>query len=169
VRDAAAFSLCYNVPMSEIPRNPYRKRWVNEKGEIFQNMLPAGAPLATAESFRLPTAQQTKSSLLRIRRTFKISRAQLAASLGVGVDALRSWESSTRSPSTAARRLVQLIEAIFFSKEVEDLGFGAIMIGHINLEALKQAKRELLPASAHRFLERFERVQAARTTREAAA
>jgi DNA-binding transcriptional regulator YiaG len=137
--------------MSEIPQNPHRKFWMNEKGEIFQNLLPGGESLMAASACLLPSARETRNSILRIRREFKISRAQLALALGVGKDTLRRWETAQKSPCGPSRRLIQLVEGIFFSQEALTSDFGAVMIGRIDLKALENAKRALLPDSIRRL------------------
>lgn len=142
---------------------------MNEKGEVFCNTIAAGEPLLGASAFFVPTPQQTRATILRIRRRLRISRAQLAVALGVGKDTLRSWETGDRTPCTAARRLVQLTAAIFFSEEALMSGFGAMMIGQIDLKALETTRQALLPASARSFLERFRRMRAARQAERSAA
>lgn len=139
--------------MSEIPQNPYRKFWMNEKGEVFQNLLPGGESLLAASACLLPNPQETRNSILRIRREFKISRAQLALTLGVGKDTLRRWETAERIPSAAACRLIQLVEAIFFSQEALTSDFGALFVGRIDVDKLKKLNQELLPHSAKSLAE----------------
>ena len=150
------------VGMSDIPRNSYRRFTVNEKGEVFRNLALSGEGALAYSRLLLPAPQETRTSILRIRRKFRISRAQLGASLGIGKDTLRRWETGERSPCTAARRLVQLVEAIFFSDQSLLAGFDNLLIGRIDLKALETVKSELLPASAHHFLKRFERNEAKR-------
>jgi DNA-binding transcriptional regulator YiaG len=130
--------------MDDIPRVPFRKRWVNEAGEVLCNTMPAGEPLVRAAALLIPNGEQSRKSLLRIRRSFRISRAQLAVCLGVARDTLRSWETGERTPSTAARRLIQLVEGIFFSEETRILGFGGLMIGHLDYDALQKTRLELV-------------------------
>jgi DNA-binding transcriptional regulator YiaG len=137
--------------MSEIPQNPYRKFWMNEKGEVFQNLLPGGESLLAASACLLPSARETRKSILRIRREFKLSRAQLAVCLGVGKHTLRRWESGERSPSHAGRRLIQLVQMLFFAEDIAASDFGAVMIGRIDLKGLENAKRALLPDSIRRL------------------
>jgi transcriptional regulator with XRE-family HTH domain len=137
----------------EIPRNLHRKLWVNEKGEVFQNVLPAGKSLCKAAALFLPTPAESRSRLLGIRREFRLSRAQLAVVLGVGFDTLRRWESGERAPSGPARRLIQIVADIFFSDEPLSDDFGALMIGRIDLDKLRSMKEDLLPASAKGFAE----------------
>jgi DNA-binding XRE family transcriptional regulator len=116
---------------------------MNENGEVFHNTRPAGEPLVAAAAYMVPTADETRKSLLRIRRRFKMSRAQLAVSLGIARETLRAWESGQRSPSTAARRLIQLVEGIFFSDDAKILGFGGLMLGHFDSNALEKTRLEL--------------------------
>jgi transcriptional regulator with XRE-family HTH domain len=142
-------------PMNEIPQNPHRKLWMNEKGEVFQNVLPAGNSLRGAAALLVPTPEESRSSLLRIRKNFRLSRAQLAVALGVGFDTLRRWESGERVPSGPARRLIQIVADIFFSDEPLSGDFGAIMIGRINLQKLRETKRELLSVSARSLTEKL--------------
>jgi transcriptional regulator with XRE-family HTH domain len=137
----------------EIPRNPHRKLWVNQQGEVFQNVLPAGEPLRKAATLFVPTPEESRSTLLRIRKEFRLSRGQLAVVLGVGFDTLRRWESAERTPSTAARRLIQLVDAIFFSQEALTSDFGALLIGRVDLNKLQKVKHELLPHSAKSLAE----------------
>ena len=114
-----------------------------------------------ASACLLPNPQEIRNSILRIRREFKISRAQLALALGVGKDTLRRWETAERIPSTAARRLIQLVEAIFFSPEALTSDFGALLIGRIDLNKVQKLKQELLPRSAKSLLELLRLKQAA--------
>jgi transcriptional regulator with XRE-family HTH domain len=141
--------------MSEIPKNPHRKLWVNEKGEVFQNILPAGNPLRGAAALLVPTPEESRSSLLRIRKSFRLSRAQLAIALGVGFDTLRRWESGERAPSGPARRLIQIVADIFFSQEPLSEDFGAVMIGRINVQRLRETKQDLLSVSARSLTEKL--------------
>ncbi len=151
--------------VDEIPRNAYRKHSVNVAGEVFRNLTPPGEPLLEASGLFVPTPQESRSSLLRIRRKFRISRAQLAVVLGVPKDSLRRWETRDRTPCMAARRLIQLVETIFFSEESLGLGLGSLMIGQINVSAVDRAKFALLPDSARPFLERFARAHCSRESR----
>jgi hypothetical protein len=43
--------------------------------------------------------------------------------------------------------LIQLVEAIFFSRETLTSDFGGLMIGSIDIEKLERLKQELLPCS----------------------
>jgi transcriptional regulator with XRE-family HTH domain len=142
-------------PMREIPKNLHRKLWVNEKGEVFQNVLPAGEPLRRAAILFVPTPEESRSSLLRIRKSFRLSRAQLAVALGAPLDTVRRWETGERTPSSAARRLIQLVEEILFSTDASTPDFGALMVGRIDLDKLRNMKEELLPASARRLTENY--------------
>jgi DNA-binding transcriptional regulator YiaG len=133
----------------DIPRNLYRKTWVDEQGRVTHTLMPAGEPLLGAAACLVPTAKETRQSLLRIRRKFKVSRAQLAVGLGVGKDTLRRWETGERLPSTAARRLVQLVEGIFLSDQAKILGFGGLILGQIDAGALEKTQLELQRAATN--------------------
>jgi DNA-binding transcriptional regulator YiaG len=140
--------------MSDIPVNLHRKCWVNEKGEVFQNTMPAGEPLLGTSALLVPSAKETRQTILRIRRKFGISRAQLCVCLGIGKDTLRRWETGERMPSTSARRLIQLLEALYFSDESSRLGFSPLLIGRLDLKNLEKMKKGLLP-STRTFLDQF--------------
>ena len=77
------------------------------------DVLP-GHGLALIAKIALPNAEQTRQKLLRLRRERGFSRGQMAALLGVSVSTLRRWEEGTRGPCAAARRLVQLVERLYF-------------------------------------------------------
>lgn len=156
---ATLSTLWHSGFVSDIPRNQYRKYSVNENGDVLVNLMPAGESLLAASALLVPTPEETRKSLLRIRRMFKISRAQLAVALGVGKHTLRRWESAERLPSTAARRLVQLVEVIFFNDASLLRRFDTLVVGRIDLQAVEKTRRELLPASAHGFLNRLRRDQ----------
>lgn len=138
----------------------HRKYVVDEAGNVLANMRPAGEPLLGAAALLLPSPEETRTSLLRIRRAFKISRAQLAVCLAIPKDTLRRWETGERFPSAAARRLVQLLQGILFSEQASISGLGELVIGRIDMEAVERSRRELLPVSAHAFVNRFHRKQA---------
>jgi transcriptional regulator with XRE-family HTH domain len=123
-------------------------------------MMSAGEPLLATAGFFVPTPSETRHSLLRIRRRFKLSRAQLAVILAISKDTLRRWETGERAPSTAARRLVQVVESLYFSERTSIFDFGGLLIGRLDLAALERTKAELLPTSIRPFLERFKRIRA---------
>ena len=73
-----------------------------------------GSLCAFVAKMALPDAAQTRQTLLRLRREHRLSRAKLAALLGVDVSTLRRWEDGKRRPCAPARRTVQLVERAFF-------------------------------------------------------
>lgn len=131
--------------MIAIPHNRRRAFWANELGQVFFNTTPPGEPFLRYFKLILPTAEETRTALLRLRKDLGLSRAQLAISLGIGKDTLRRWETGERKPCAAARKLVRLIEIIYFSQESIGMEFGGSIIGRISLEALNQLKSKLLP------------------------
>jgi DNA-binding XRE family transcriptional regulator len=68
------------------------------------------------ERFLAPMSEEVRSILVNLRRELNWSRAMLAAVLGVSRDVVRRWETGQRTPSGAARRLIWLLNQLFFHR-----------------------------------------------------
>lgn len=130
---------------------------MDQEGEVRWNSLLPGETALIFSSLLGPTPVETRRSLLHIRREGRLSRAQLAAALGVGKDTLRRWETGERKPCAAARKLVRLVEGIFFSKNFLSGGFGGVICAKVDWEALAVVKKELLPENLAVFVEEAKR------------
>ena len=103
-------------PELKIPRNNYHPQtYLDADGEIVSTF--SGSLLATLSRLFAPSAEDTRRSLLRLRRELKWSRGTTAAMLGVGDYVLRRWEDGGRKPSMAARKLIWVLESIFLERE----------------------------------------------------
>jgi transcriptional regulator with XRE-family HTH domain len=96
---------------TDIPRCPHRKLMLTAAGVT--DGMP-GDGLALIASAALPDAGQTRQTLLRLRREHRFSRGKLAALLAVSPHTLRRWEEGKRRPCATARRVVQLVERLYF-------------------------------------------------------
>ena len=94
-----------------IPRCPLRKQVLTTAG--LTDMM-SGEGLALFAKMSLPDVGQTRRALLRLRREHHFSRGKLAALLAVSPHTLRRWEEGTRKPCASARRVVQLVERLYF-------------------------------------------------------
>src|SRR5678816_4365236 len=61
-----------------------------------------------------PSAEESRRTLLDMRRTLGFTRSYMAALLGVPLVTLRRWETGERQTSAAARKLIWLVEGIYF-------------------------------------------------------
>ena len=52
--------------------------------------------------------------LLEMRSKAGLNQGELAGLLGVDTSTLRRWEEGRRNPSSAARRLIELIDLLYF-------------------------------------------------------
>jgi DNA-binding transcriptional regulator YiaG len=64
-----------------------------------------------------PCAEELRGMLRDLRERANLSRAYLAALLGVPKETLRRWEDGSRSPSGAARRLIWLMRCALFEPD----------------------------------------------------
>lgn len=87
----------------------------------------SGETLASMAGMLLPDAAQTRRALLRLRREHDFARGKLAAILAVSPHTVRRWEDGKRRPSASARRLVQLVERLYFRPG----DFPAVPIGRV--------------------------------------
>ena len=55
------------------------------------------------------THEWTVVNVKRVRHSTKTTQAQFADLLGVGVDAIKSWETGRRNPSGSAAKLLTLL------------------------------------------------------------
>lgn len=112
--DAAERLLWYVVPVNEEPEvavNRFHRGFCFSKdGEIYK-AVSGEFGLQIVKVFG-PNAEETRQSLLEMRRRLKWSRAQLAAVLGVPKETLRRWETGARNPCGAARRLIWFMESL---------------------------------------------------------
>ena len=96
---------------TDIPRCPHGKLVLTAAGVT--DAMP-GDGLALIAMAALPDAGQTRQTLLRLRREHRFSRGKLAALLAVSPHTLRRWEEGKRRPCATARRVVQLVERLYF-------------------------------------------------------
>lgn len=94
-----------------IPRCPHKKMVITLAG---LTDAASGDGLALIAMLSLPNAGQTRRTLLRLRSEHRFSRGKLAALLAVSPQTLRRWEDGTRKPCASARRVVQLVERLYF-------------------------------------------------------
>ena len=94
-----------------IPRCPHRNPVFTTAG-LTDAM--SGDGLALFAKLCLPDARQTQMALRRLRSEHSFSRGKLAALLAVSPHTLRRWEEGTRKPCASARRVVQLVERLYF-------------------------------------------------------
>jgi len=95
----------------KIPRCPHKRVVATVAG--FTDAMP-GQGLAFIAWAALPDGGQTRQTLLRLRREHRLSRGKLAALLAVSPHTLRRWEEGKRRPCATARRVVQLVERLYF-------------------------------------------------------
>lgn len=76
-----------------------------------------GYAAATVAFALKPTPEQCRTLLRDMRARGKLSRGQLAALMGCDTYVVRRWEEGTRVPSASARRLIQLLEVLYFHPE----------------------------------------------------
>jgi DNA-binding transcriptional regulator YiaG len=63
-----------------------------------------------------PTAEDVRAMLRKLRNELRWSRDTMSGVLGVSREVIRRWETGQRNPSGAARRLIWLIDALFFHR-----------------------------------------------------
>ena len=73
----------------------------------------SGEALLPFSSLLAPSKQQTRLTLIHLRKQLGLSRGQMASILGVRKDHLRRWEKGTRQPSASAQKLIWLINKLF--------------------------------------------------------
>jgi DNA-binding transcriptional regulator YiaG len=88
---------------------------VSDDGEIYTTQ--SGALATSVAKVLGPTAEESRQTLLRLRRRLRWSRGQMAAMLGISIWTLRRWEEGARNPSRAARRLIWIVEGLLFKPE----------------------------------------------------
>jgi DNA-binding transcriptional regulator YiaG len=99
-----------------IPRNVFRpERARDPLGEI--GITLSGELMLTMARVFAPKADESRRTILDLRRRLKWSRAQLASFLGVSKDTLRRWETGERHPCGAARKLIWLAHSFITQPE----------------------------------------------------
>ncbi len=61
-----------------------------------------------------PSPAECRQMLLEMREKAGLNQGELAALLGVDTSTLRRWEEGRRNPSSAARRLIELVARLYF-------------------------------------------------------
>jgi DNA-binding transcriptional regulator YiaG len=77
----------------------------------FVKVLP-GIGYKLVEMELAPKAEESRKTLIQLRQYLRWSRPMMAAFFGISVGVLRRWENGERRPSSAARRLIWLLDIL---------------------------------------------------------
>lgn len=58
----------------------------------------------------MPVSEYTKTAIIKIRKSVRVSQGVLAAYLNTSPSTVQKWEEGTKKPSGAAAKLLQVIE-----------------------------------------------------------
>jgi putative transcriptional regulator len=81
---------------------------LESKRDVWQEVLEGARQIKAGRGKR--TLVQPRSPIVRIRLKAGLTQAQFAVLLGVSVRTLEQWEQGRRSPSGAAKTLIQVAE-----------------------------------------------------------
>jgi putative transcriptional regulator len=81
---------------------------LESKRDVWQEVLEGAKEIKAGRGKR--TSVQPRSPVVRVRLKTGLTQAQFAVLLGVSVRTLEQWEQGRRSPSGAAKTLIQVAE-----------------------------------------------------------
>ena len=81
---------------------------LESKRDVWQEVLEGAQQIKAGRGKR--TSVQSRSRIVRVRLKAGLTQAQFAVLLGVSVRTLEQWEQGRRSPSGAAKTLIQVAE-----------------------------------------------------------